>query len=56
MKDGSLDVSNNVLDKLDLVGATIHSNFGQPIDVQTNRLVKAAKNPSILYFILQADV
>ena len=47
MKDGSLDVSNNVLDKLDLVGATIHSNFGQPIDVQTNRLVKAAKNPSV---------
>jgi DNA polymerase (family X) len=35
MKDGSLDVSNNALDKLDLVGATIHSNFAQPIDVQT---------------------
>jgi len=47
MKDGSLDVSNNALDKLDLVGATIHSNFAQPIDVQTNRLIKAAKNPSV---------
>ena len=47
MKDGSLDVSNNTLDKLDLVGAAIHSNFAQPIDVQTNRLIKAAKNPSV---------
>ena len=45
MKDGSLDVSNNTLDKLDLVEAAIHSNFAQPIDVQTNRLIKAAKNP-----------
>ena len=57
MKDGSLDVSNNALDKLDLVGATIHSNFAQPIDVQTNRLIKAAKNPSVdIIFILQVDV
>ena len=47
IKDGSLDVPNNALDKLDLVGATIHSNFAQPIDAQTNRLIKAAKNPSV---------
>ena len=47
MKDGSLDVSNNVLDKLDIVGAAIHSNFAQPIEVQTNRLIKAAENPSV---------
>jgi DNA polymerase (family X) len=47
MKDGSLDISNNVLDKLDIVGAAIHSNFGQPIEVQTNRLIKAAQNPSV---------
>jgi DNA polymerase (family 10) len=47
MKDGSLDISNNVLDKLDIVGAAIHSNFNQPIEVQTERLIKAAKNPSV---------
>jgi DNA polymerase (family 10) len=47
MKDGSLDIPNNVLDKLDIVGAAIHSNFGQPIEVQTNRLIKAAQNPSV---------
>jgi DNA polymerase (family X) len=47
MKDGSLDVANNVLDKLDVVGAAIHSNFSQPIEVQTDRLIKAAQNPSV---------
>jgi DNA polymerase (family 10) len=47
MKDGSLDIPNNVLDKLDIVGAAIHSNFGQPIEVQTNRLIQAAQNPSV---------
>jgi DNA polymerase (family 10) len=47
MKDGSLDIANNVLDKLDVVGAAIHSNFSQPIEVQTDRLIKAAQNPSI---------
>lgn len=47
MRDGSLDMPNNVLDKLDLVGAAIHSNFSQPIEVQTDRLVKAAQNPSV---------
>ena len=47
MKDGSLDISNNILDKLDVVGAAIHSHFTQPIEVQTERLVQAAQNPSI---------
>lgn len=47
MKDGSLDIPNNVLDKLDIVGAAIHSNFGLPEEEQTARLVAAAKNPSV---------
>lgn len=46
-KDGSLDIPNNVLDRLDIVGAAIHSNFSLPIDIQTNRLLEAAKNPSV---------
>jgi DNA polymerase (family X) len=36
-----------VLDKLDVVGAAIHSHFSLPIEAQTERLVKAARNPSI---------
>jgi DNA polymerase (family 10) len=47
MKDGSLDIANNVLDKLDIVGAAIHSNFNLPIEVQTERLIRAAENPSV---------
>ncbi|HEX6378795.1 MAG TPA: DNA polymerase III, partial [Nitrososphaeraceae archaeon] len=37
----------NILDKLDIVGASIHSNFSYSKDVQTNRLIKAARNPSV---------
>jgi DNA polymerase (family 10) len=47
MKDGSLDISNNVLDKLDVVGAAIHSHFNLPVEAQTERLTEAAKNPSV---------
>jgi DNA polymerase (family X) len=47
LKDGSLDISNNVLDKLDLVGAAIHSNFALSEDIQTERLIRAAQNPSV---------
>jgi DNA polymerase (family X) len=47
LKDGTLDISNNILDKLDIVGASIHSNFSLSEEIQTERLVKAAKNPSV---------
>ncbi len=47
MRDGSLDIPNNVLDKLDIVGAAIHSNFNLPQEEQTARLVSAVNNPSV---------
>ena len=47
LRDGTLDMPNNILDKLDIVGAAIHSNFSLSKDIQTERLVKAAKNPSV---------
>ena len=47
MKDGSLDIASNVLDKLDVVGASIHSHFSLPVEEQTERLIKAARNPSV---------
>jgi DNA polymerase (family 10) len=47
MKDGSLDISDNVLDKLDIVGAAINSNFEESVEVQTGRLIAAAQNPNI---------
>jgi DNA polymerase (family 10) len=36
-----------VLDKLDIVGAAIHSHFTLPVEAQTERLTKAARNPSV---------
>ena len=47
LKDGALDISNNILDKLDIVGASIHSNFLLSKEIQTERLIKAAKNPCV---------
>jgi DNA polymerase (family 10) len=47
LKDGTLDIPNNILDKLDVVGASIHSNFSLSKEIQTERLIKAAKNPSV---------
>ena len=47
LRDGTLDMPNNILDKLDIVGAAVHSNFSLSKDIQTERLVKAAKNPSV---------
>jgi DNA polymerase (family 10) len=47
MKDGSLDIADSVLDRLDIVGAAIHSNFALPIEDQTKRIVSAIRNPSV---------
>lgn len=46
-KEGALDIADNVLDKLDVVGAAIHSHFGLPVEEQMARLVKAANNPNV---------
>jgi DNA polymerase (family 10) len=46
-KDGSLDIKDEVLEKLDIVGAAIHSNFNLPKSEQTKRLIKAMENPHI---------
>jgi len=46
-KDGSLDISNEVLAKMDFVGAAIHSYFDLPKSVQTERIKKAMLNPYV---------
>ncbi|MEK7611918.1 MAG: DNA polymerase/3'-5' exonuclease PolX [Patescibacteria group bacterium] len=45
LKDGSLDISDDVLAKLDVVGISVHSYFNLPIEEQTARVVKAMHNP-----------
>ncbi|MGC8981533.1 MAG: DNA polymerase/3'-5' exonuclease PolX [Minisyncoccia bacterium] len=47
LKDGSLDIKDDILEKLDFVGAAIHSNFNLPRSVQTERLIKAMQNKNV---------
>jgi len=41
LKDGRLDLSDDVLSRLDLVVGSIHSYFGLPLHQQTDRILRA---------------
>lgn len=47
LRDGTLDFSDEVLDSLDYVSASIHSGFSQPREVMTARIVKGLSNPYV---------
>lgn len=47
LKDGSLDISDEALAKLDVVGASIHSHFMLSEKEQTNRLIRAMENSHV---------
>ena len=47
MKDGSLDIKDEVLSKLDVVGAAVHSHFNLSREEQTKRVVKVMINPNV---------
>jgi DNA polymerase (family 10) len=44
--DGSLDLSDSVLEKMDIVIASVHSQFNQDRATMTDRLLKAIANPN----------
>jgi DNA polymerase (family 10) len=44
--DGSLDLSDSVLEQLDIVIASVHSQFNQDRAAMTDRLLKAIANPN----------
>ena len=46
-KDGSLDLSDAALAKLDWVGVSIHSHFNLSRAEQTKRIIKAISNPNV---------
>lgn len=46
-KDGSLDINDETLAKLDVVGAAVHSHFGLSREEQTRRVVRAMENPNV---------
>ena len=45
LDDGSLDLPNDILRRLDLTVCAIHSKFGLPRDKQTERIIRAMDNP-----------
>jgi len=45
--DGSLDYTNKILERLDVVVASIHRNFKMPKEQQTKRILKAIENPMV---------
>jgi len=45
LKDGSLDLPDDILKRLDVVGVSIHSFFNLPQKEQTARALKAIRNP-----------
>src|SRR4051794_32822323 len=44
---GSLDLSDSVLEQMDLVIASVHSHFNQSAEEMTARLLKAIENPNV---------
>jgi DNA polymerase (family 10) len=44
--DGTLDLSDSVLEQMDLVIASVHSHFNQTPQEMTDRLLKAVANPN----------
>ena len=47
MKDGTLDIDDKVLAKLDVVGAAVHSHFNMSEEEMTARIIKAMENPNV---------
>lgn len=45
--DGTLDLSDPVLEKMDIVIASVHSHFNQDRETMTARLLKAISNPNV---------
>jgi DNA polymerase (family 10) len=44
-KDGTLDIDDDALAELDVVGIAVHSQFGLPRAEQTARVLRAMRNP-----------
>lgn len=47
LKDGSMDLPDKVLTKLDVVGGSVHSYFNLDRRAQTARIIRAMENPHV---------
>jgi len=47
LKDGSVDISSEILERLDVVSAGIHSHFNLSKEETTKRVLKVIENPNV---------
>ncbi|MFW6421206.1 MAG: DNA polymerase/3'-5' exonuclease PolX [Candidatus Bipolaricaulota bacterium] len=47
LEDGSLDLPDQILSRLDMVIAAVHSRFNLPEEEQTKRITRAVENPLV---------
>lgn len=47
LKDGSLDLSDEALERLDIVVASVHTHLDLPLAEQTERVVRALSHPQV---------
>ncbi|MGE5693098.1 MAG: DNA polymerase/3'-5' exonuclease PolX [Candidatus Zixiibacteriota bacterium] len=47
LKDGSLDLDDETLARLDVCGVAVHSHFNLSRQEQTQRIIRAIKNPNV---------
>jgi DNA polymerase (family 10) len=47
LADGSLDLEDSTLAQMDIVIASVHSHFNQPVDEMTARVLRALDNPHV---------
>jgi DNA polymerase (family 10) len=58
LKDGSLDIPDEILENLDVVGAAVHSHFDLGKEEMTERVLTAIENPNvgILYHLTSGEI
>jgi DNA polymerase (family X) len=47
LADGSLDLDDSTLAQMDIVVASVHSHFAQPVEEMTTRVLRALENPHV---------
>jgi DNA polymerase (family 10) len=47
LADGALDLADSTLAEMDIVIASVHSHFAQPIEEMTARILRAIENPHV---------
>jgi DNA polymerase (family 10) len=47
LADGALDLDDSALAQMDIVVASVHSHFAQPLDEMTARVLRAMENPHV---------